>query len=63
MQGWKKLNTDGSCSELHDLVGCGGVMRDEDGQWVAGSVSGLGSPTALPLRCRGCVRASSCAAI
>ena len=30
VQGWKKLNTDGSCSELHGLAGCGGVVRDED---------------------------------
>ena len=35
-QGWKKLNTDGSCSELHGLVGYGGVVRNDDGQWVVG---------------------------
>ena len=36
VQGWKKLNTNGSCNELHSLAGCGGVVRNEDGQWVAG---------------------------
>lgn len=35
-QGWKKLNTDGSCSELHGLAGCGGVVRNDDEQWVVG---------------------------
>ena len=36
VQGWNKLNTNGSCSELHGLASCGGVVRNEDGQWVAG---------------------------
>ena len=32
--GWRKLNTDGACSELHGLAGYGGVVRNEDGHWV-----------------------------
>lgn len=35
-QGWKKLNTDGSCIGLHGLAGCGGLVRNADGQWVVG---------------------------
>ena len=30
------LNTNGACNELHGLAGCGGVVRNEDGQWEAG---------------------------
>ena len=41
-QGWKKLNTDGSCSELHDLVSYGGVVRNDDGQWVVGFSKRIG---------------------
>ena len=40
--GWRKLNTDGACSELHRLAGCGGVVRDEDGQWEAGFSKRIG---------------------
>ena len=28
--GWRKLNTDGACSEPLDLAGYGGVVRNED---------------------------------
>ena len=35
-QGWKKFNTDGSCSEPHGLASCGGVVRNDDGHWVVG---------------------------
>ena len=34
--GWRKLNTDGACSELYGLAGCGGVVRNEDCHWEAG---------------------------
>ena len=42
MQGWKKLNTNGACNELHGLAGCGGVVRSEDGQWVVGFSKRIG---------------------
>ena len=42
VQGWKKLNTDGSSNELHGLAGYGGVVRNEDGQWVAGFSKQIG---------------------
>ena len=29
------MNTDGACSEPHGPAGCKGVVRNEDGQWVA----------------------------
>ena len=34
--GWYKLNTDGSITSANGLVGCGGLIRDRDGQWIAG---------------------------
>ena len=36
------MNTDGVCSELHGLAGCGGLVRNEDGQWVAGFSKRIG---------------------
>ena len=33
-QGWKKLNTDGTCMGLHGLAGCGGLVRNGNGHWV-----------------------------
>ena len=30
------MNTDESCSKPHDLAGCGGVVRNDDGHCVAG---------------------------
>uniref|UniRef100_A0A7N2R6F2 RNase H type-1 domain-containing protein n=1 Tax=Quercus lobata TaxID=97700 RepID=A0A7N2R6F2_QUELO len=34
--GWKKLNTDGSSIGCMEQIGCGGVIRDEHGNWVVG---------------------------
>ena len=33
---WKKLNTDGASKGNPGLAGCGGVVRDENGGWIAG---------------------------
>nr|POE80708.1 putative ribonuclease h protein [Quercus suber] len=33
--GWKKLNTDGSSISCMERAGCGGVIKDELGNWVA----------------------------
>lgn len=41
--GWKKLNTDGSCLGGVDRAGCGGLVRNEQGQWVAGFSRHIGS--------------------
>ena len=41
--GWKKLNTDGSCLDGSDRSGCGGIVQDEQGEWVAGFTRHIGS--------------------
>lgn len=35
MEGWVKLNTDGSFVGSMGVVGCGGVARNEHGDWLA----------------------------
>ena len=42
LAGWKKLNTDGSCVGRTGKAGCGGIIRDENGDWVAGFVRHIG---------------------
>ena len=32
--GWVKLNTDGSTFDLLNVVGCGGLIRDDQGNWL-----------------------------
>ena len=32
--GWVKLNTDGASGSVVDRSGCGGIIRDENGQWI-----------------------------
>ena len=41
--GWKKLNTDGSYLGGLDRAGCGGLVRDEQGEWVVGFTRHIGS--------------------
>ena len=36
IQGWWKLNTDGSYCGNTSLANCGGVVRDDAGRWVIG---------------------------
>ena len=62
MQGWKKLTSDGSSMGLHGLAGCGGVVRNDNGQWVAGFSKWIGGPAVLLLSCGGSVSALSFAA-
>ena len=40
--GWLKLNTDGSFDDLLGNAGGGGLIRDEQGQWVAGFTRKIG---------------------
>ena len=41
--GWKKLNTDGSWLGGADRAGCGGLVKDDQGDWVAGFSRHIGS--------------------
>ncbi|KAK9991008.1 hypothetical protein SO802_025993 [Lithocarpus litseifolius] len=40
--GWMKLNTDGSFDDLLEVAGEGGLIRDEQGNWVAGYTRRVG---------------------
>jgi hypothetical protein len=41
LEGWVKLNTDGSCQE-GGRIGCGGVIRGSDGEWLGGYAKFIG---------------------
>ncbi|CAJ2634326.1 unnamed protein product [Trifolium pratense] len=45
--GWVKLNCDGAYKESLDLAGCGGLIRDCDGQWRTGYTRKIGTCDAL----------------
>ncbi|KAL4286844.1 hypothetical protein AHAS_Ahas19G0126800 [Arachis hypogaea] len=36
LQGWIKLNTDGAADKNPGIMGCGGLLRNHLGRWVAG---------------------------
>jgi ribonuclease HI len=39
--GWIKLNTDGACKEVY-AAGCGGILRNNNGEWLGGFAKQLG---------------------
>ena len=41
--GWKQLDTDGSVFCSFGRVGCGGVVRDEHGNWIVGFTRYIGA--------------------
>ena len=43
--GWAKLNTDGDAVGSSGLVGCRGLIKDENGAWLAGFSRNIGSTT------------------
>jgi ribonuclease HI len=43
--GWVKLNTDGSCG-ADGCIGCGGIIRGSDGEWLEGFAKYVGHGTA-----------------
>ena len=42
-EGWAKLNTDGALCTHSGSAGCGGVVRDDRGEWVAGFSRRIGA--------------------
>ena len=44
---WVKLNCGGAYKESVDIAGCGGLIRDSNGQWLKGYVRKIGTCDAL----------------
>ncbi|GLT90049.1 hypothetical protein SLE2022_080010 [Rubroshorea leprosula] len=42
VEGWHKLNTDGSCSLATNSASAGGLIRDPTGNWVSGFIVNVG---------------------
>ncbi|GLT41648.1 hypothetical protein SLA2020_156950 [Shorea laevis] len=42
VEGWHKLNTDGSCSLARNSATAGGLIRDSGGNWVSGFIVNVG---------------------
>ncbi|OMO88470.1 reverse transcriptase [Corchorus capsularis] len=47
LQGWFKLNSDGSVEGNPGIAGSGGAIRDDQGQWVAGYSRKIGYTSSL----------------
>ena len=45
--GWCKLNTDGSINSASGIAGYGGLIRDSNGQWVAGFAKKIAANSSL----------------
>ncbi|KAL4299362.1 hypothetical protein AHAS_Ahas17G0093300 [Arachis hypogaea] len=45
MKNWVKVNTDGASRGNPGQAGCGGMVRNELGRWVAGFIANLGNCT------------------
>ncbi|XP_075671161.1 uncharacterized protein LOC142640761 [Castanea sativa] len=45
--GWVKLNTDGSALGNLGIAGCGGLVRDKDGNWVVGFARKIGNSSSF----------------
>jgi hypothetical protein len=45
LQGWVRLNTNGSCKE-GNRVWCGGLVRGSEGEWLGGFSKFVGSCSA-----------------
>ncbi|KAL4292566.1 hypothetical protein AHAS_Ahas18G0040900 [Arachis hypogaea] len=46
-KGWIKLNTDGTAQGNPVVTGCGGLLRNEEGNWIAGFTHRIGDGTAF----------------
>jgi hypothetical protein len=44
--GWIAMNTDGAAKTSERRAGCGGVLRNDNGTWIAGFTKALGDTTA-----------------
>ncbi|KAF7826059.1 ribonuclease H [Senna tora] len=44
---WYKINTDGSVVGEQGMAGCGGIIRNDQGNWISGFLSFIGSCSVL----------------
>ena len=51
--GWVKLNTDGASGPGLDRTGCGGIIRDERGQWIMGFSRRIGVANSITAELQG----------
>ena len=51
--GWKKLNTEGLVLGSFGQAGCGGVVRDEHENWIAGFTRHIGATNRFTTELRG----------
>ena len=45
--GWVKLNTDGAAEGNPGLASCGGLLRDDHGNWIVGFARRIGTSTSF----------------
>ncbi|KAK9989753.1 hypothetical protein SO802_029992 [Lithocarpus litseifolius] len=55
-EGWAKLNTDGALIGLSGLAGCGGLVRDDRGEWIAGFSRRIGATNSFMAELWGLIR-------
>ncbi|KAL4287834.1 hypothetical protein AHAS_Ahas19G0225800 [Arachis hypogaea] len=55
-EGWVKLNTDGAAQKNPGRSGCGGLLRNNEGRWIAGFSHRTGEATAFTAELWGVVK-------
>ncbi|XP_016178547.1 uncharacterized protein LOC107621000 [Arachis ipaensis] len=51
--GWVKLNTDGAVEKNQKIAACGGLIRTNEGKWVAGFIANLGNCNVIHAELKG----------
>ena len=51
LEGWVKVNTDGAVKYDSNVLGCGGLTRDNDERWIHGYARPLGFGSTFSVEC------------